>query len=159
MIACVVLRLGNIWSRATGEAVALRIGYARISTKRQSLAVQIDALRNADCDTIYADTAKGNDAGRKGLKAAVRKCRPGDQFVVWRLDRLSRKLVHLVGTVEDLTDRGITVRVLSGQGTHANFADPEGRFVLGVIACFAQLEHETCATRTSHALGLKTSRI
>ncbi|MGO4134657.1 recombinase family protein [Rhizobium brockwellii] len=157
MIVCVVLRLGNIWSRAVGTVVSLRIGYARVSTKHQNLAVQLDALSGADCDTIYTDTARGSDAARKGLSAALHKCRSGDQFVIWRLDRLSRRLVHLVATVEDLTERGVNVRVLSGRGTHADFSDPEGRFVLGVIASFAQLEHETGAIRTRQALSLKNS--
>ncbi|MGO7924505.1 recombinase family protein [Rhizobium ruizarguesonis] len=127
----------------------------RVSTKRQNLAVQLDALSGADCDTIYTDTARGSDAARKGLNAALHKCRSGDQFVIWRLDRLSRRLVHLVATVE--AERGVNVRVLSGRGTHANFSDPEGRFVLGVIASFAQLEHETGAIRTRHAMSLKNS--
>jgi DNA invertase Pin-like site-specific DNA recombinase len=156
MIACVVLRIGNIWSRAAGGIVSLRIGYARVSTKRQSLTVQINGLREAGCDIIFTDTASGGEDARRGLQRALRKCRAGDRFVVWRLDRLSRRLIHLVGTVEHLTGRGVHLQVLNGRGTNADFSEPEGRFVLGVIASFAQLELETCATRTRQALGIRT---
>lgn len=33
----------------------MKIGYARMSTKEQSLSMQIDALKKAGCDKIYAD--------------------------------------------------------------------------------------------------------
>lgn len=89
---------------------------------------------------------------RRGLESAIRKCRTGDQFVVWRLDRVSRKSVQLISTVELLTDRGVHLRVLNGRGTHADFSAPEGRFVLGVIASFTQLEHEVISVRTRHAV-------
>lgn len=157
MVTCVVLRLTNILNRAAGATVSLRVGYARVSTKRQNLGVQLDALSRAECDSVYVDKTNGSDISRAGLKTALRKCRSGDEFVIWRLDRLSRRLVHLVKTVEDLTDSGINVRVLSGRGTRANFSEPEGRFVLGIIASFAQLEQETTSLRTRHGIGLKVS--
>ena len=40
----------------------------------------------------------------------------GDVVVVWKLDRLGCNLAHLVGTVEDLSDCGVGLRVLAGQG-------------------------------------------
>ncbi|MBY5361937.1 recombinase family protein [Rhizobium leguminosarum] len=152
-----MLRLHRIWSRAAGRSNSLCVGYARVSTRRQNLALQLEALRSANCDTVYIDKARGNIVGRRGLEAAIRKCRAGNQFVVWRLDRLSRKSAHLISTVECLTDRGIQVRVLNGRGTHADFAAPEGRFVLGVIASFAQLEHEVISVRTRHGVRRRSS--
>ncbi|SMD15138.1 Resolvase, N terminal domain [Rhizobium sp. RU36D] len=152
---CFVLRLRRIWGRAAGQKIALTVGYARISTKKQNLAVQLHALKNADCDTIYADRATGASPMRRGLAAAMRKVRPQDQFVIWRLDRLSRKATHLVTAVENLTERGVQVRVLTGRGTFADFSNPEGRFVLGIIASFVQLEYETIGGRTAQGLRLR----
>lgn len=98
MGGCVVFRLGNIWNRAAGRRPVppLRIGYARVSTIRQNLAPQLDSLRAARCDIIYTDKARGTDRYRKGLEAALHTCRAGDQLIVWRLDRLSRKTIHLM---------------------------------------------------------------
>lgn len=154
---CFVLRLHRIWSRAAGHSNPLCVGYARVSTKKQNLALQLEALRSVNCDTIYTDKAKGSILRRRGLEAAIRKCRSGDQFVVWRLDRLSRKSVHLISTIESLIDRGVQVRVLNGQGTHADFSVPEGRFVLGVIASFTQLEQEVISVRTRHGIRRRSS--
>jgi DNA invertase Pin-like site-specific DNA recombinase len=48
------------------------IGYARISTTDQTLALQQDALTAAGCIKIFTDTASGTRADRPGLDEAVR---------------------------------------------------------------------------------------
>jgi DNA invertase Pin-like site-specific DNA recombinase len=70
------------------------IGYARISTTDQSLALQQDALNNAGCEKILHDTASGIADARPGLAEALRYVRSGDTLVVWKLDRLGRSLRH-----------------------------------------------------------------
>jgi DNA invertase Pin-like site-specific DNA recombinase len=72
------------------------IGYARVSTHDQTLALQQDALKKADCNKIFTDTATGAKTERKGLDAALNYVRKGDSLVVWRLDRLGRSLPHLI---------------------------------------------------------------
>ena len=47
-------------------------------------------------------------------------------LVVWKLDRLGRNLGHLVGTVQDLSDRGVGLRVLAGQGAQIDTNTAEG---------------------------------
>jgi len=68
------------------------IGYARVSTTDQTLALQQDALQKAGCSKIFTDTASGALAERKGLADALSYVRPGDTLVVWKLDRLGRSL-------------------------------------------------------------------
>src|SRR5436190_24325064 len=75
------------------------IGYARVSTADQTLALQQDALNKAGCDSVYTDTASGASTERSGLYQALSHLRNGDTLVVWRLDRLGRSLQHLIQTV------------------------------------------------------------
>jgi DNA invertase Pin-like site-specific DNA recombinase len=75
------------------------IGYARVSTHDQTLALQQDALTKAGCNKIFTDTASGALAEREGLDEALSYVRAGDMLVVWRLDRLGRSLKHLIETI------------------------------------------------------------
>lgn len=68
----------------------MMIGYARVSTDDQDLALQLDALRGAGCGTLFEDTASGADNGRKGFAAALAPCAAGDVLVAWKIDRLGR---------------------------------------------------------------------
>jgi predicted site-specific integrase-resolvase len=47
------------------------VGYARVSTAEQSLALQQDALRNAGCGRTFTDVASGAVEERAGLGCAV----------------------------------------------------------------------------------------
>jgi len=68
----------------------MRIGYARVSTDDQNLALQKDTLTQARCARSLEDQQSGAKAERPGLKAALDYARAGAILVVWRLDRLSR---------------------------------------------------------------------
>lgn len=89
------------------------IGYARVSTLDQTLALQEDALTAAKCERIFRDTASGAKVGRPGLAAALSSVRSGDTHVVWRMDRLGWFLRHLIETVNDLEKPGIGFRSLT----------------------------------------------
>ena len=82
------------------------VGYARVSTRDQAPALQLDALRAAGCERIYTETASGAQRERPELAAALDFLRPGDTLAVWRLDRLARSLRQLIATVERLEAGG-----------------------------------------------------
>ncbi len=42
----------------------MRVGYARVSTKDQSLDLQVDALKKAKCDKVFCEVASGAKAAR-----------------------------------------------------------------------------------------------
>lgn len=83
----------------------MKIGYARVSTKDQNLELQIDALEKTGCEKIYQDIASGARLDRPALNELVQNLHPGDILVIWKLDRLSRSLNHLISLVNDLIFR------------------------------------------------------
>src|SRR6476620_9259005 len=89
------------------------IGYARVSTHDQTVALQQDALTAAGCGRVFTDTLSGATAERPGLTQALAFVRPGDTLVVWRLDRLGRSLQHLITVIADLEQRQIGFRILT----------------------------------------------
>ena len=107
------------------------IGYARVSKAdgSQSLNLQRAALPadGVDAVNVYHDFASGVRDDRPGLDSCVRALRKGDVLVVWKLDRLGRNLAHLVNTVQDLSARGVGLRVLTGQGAQIDTTTAAGR--------------------------------
>lgn len=77
-------------------------------------------------------------------------------MVVWKLDRLGRDLRHLVTIVQDLTDREIGLRILTGQGAKINTTTAAGRLVFGIFAALAEFARELIRERT--VTGLKAAR-
>ena len=138
----------------------MNIGYARVSKAgdAQNLDLQYDAL-TADGvakEFIYEDRASGKKDSRPGLAACLKALREGDTLVVWKLDRLGRDLHHLVNVVQDLTERGVGLRVLAGQGAQIDTATPAGRLVFGIFAALAEFERELIRERT--LAGLEAAR-
>ena len=92
----------------------------------------------------------------RGLDSCLRALRKGDVLVVWKLDRLGRNLAHLVNTVQDLSARGLGLRVLAGQGAQIDTTTAAGRLVFGIFAALAEFERELIRERT--VAGLKAAR-
>lgn len=89
------------------------IGYARVSTRDQTVTAQLAALNAASCARVYEETASGANRDRLQLAAPLDYMREGDTLVVWKFDRLARSLKQLIETVETLEGRGIGFRSLT----------------------------------------------
>jgi DNA invertase Pin-like site-specific DNA recombinase len=131
------------------------IGYARVSTQEQTLALQHDALTKAGCTKIYTDTASGAKTERKGLEAALSYVRRGDIFVVWRLDRLGRSLPHLIATMADLEERGIGFKSLT---ENIDTTTSGGKLIFHIFGALAEFERNLIRERTQAGLVAARAR-
>ncbi|MFD1211158.1 recombinase family protein [Arthrobacter sp. GCM10027362] len=128
---------------------AHRIGYARVSGRDQKLDLQRRALRDAECDRIFEDTASGAKSQREQLSRALDNLREGDTLVVWKLDRLGRSVKDLIGFVGELSSRGIGFVSLTES---IDTTTASGRFFFHVMASLAQMERELMIERTQAGL-------
>jgi len=129
-------------------------GYARVSTNQQVVDSQVEELRAAGCGRVYVDRGQsGTRQDRPGLRAALDHLRAGDTLVVWRLDRASRSVRHLLELSADLDARGVGLRSLTEQ---LDTSTPGGRLVFIVLAAVAAMERELIAERT--LAGLRPAR-
>ena len=131
------------------------VGYARVSTNEQNLAMQLDALAKAGCARRFEDTASGAKADRPGLKAALDFVREGDVLIVWKLDRLGRSLPHLIETVSRLEARGVGFRSLTES---IDTTTPGGRLIFHVFGALAQFERDLIRERTRAGLDAAAAR-
>ena len=147
---------------ANGRLRHRLIGYARVSKAdgTQSLDLQRDALQAAGVEAVhvYHDYASGVRDDRPGLESCVRALQTGDELVIWKLDRLGRNLAHLVNTVQDLSNRGVGLRVLTGQGAQIDTTTAAGRLVFGIFAALAEFERELIRERTLAGLTAARAR-
>jgi len=133
-----------------GGSHGLPVGYARVSTDDQNLALQLDALKKAGCDRVFTDKASGARLVRPGLDDALSHLRAGDALVVWKLDRLGRSVKGLVDLVNALEGRDVHFRSLTdGIDTKT----PAGRFFFHIMASLAQMERELIVERTRAGLA------
>ena len=102
------------------------IGYARVSTRDQSLDLQIDALSNFGCEKIFSE--KG---GRKVNRTELDKCldylREGDTLVIYKLDRLGRTTKQLIDLAQWLENNNIELQIID---MNINTKDPMGKMFL-----------------------------
>ena len=140
----------------------MKIGYARVSKSDGSQVVdlQTDALieHGVNSEHIYTDYTSGRGIDRPGLESCLKALRKGDLLVIWKLDRLGRSLKHLINTVKDLTDRGIGLKVLSGQGADIDTTTASGKLVFGIFAALAEFESELIRERTLAGLAAARAR-
>jgi DNA invertase Pin-like site-specific DNA recombinase len=131
------------------------IGYARVSAADQSLSLQADALTKAGCDRVFSDHSAEGRIARDGLSSALSHLRPGDELVVWKLDRLGRTARQLVGLIEELQSRQVGFRSLT-DGIHTS--SPVGRLFFHVMAALAEMERDLVRERTRAGLAAARAR-
>jgi DNA invertase Pin-like site-specific DNA recombinase len=122
------------------------IGYARVSTADQTLALQQDALEKAGCTKIFTDVMSGAKAERKGLEEALNYVRENDTLVVWRLDRLGRSLKDLIEQLTELHRRNIGFKSLT---ENINTMTPGGKLIFHIFGALAEFERDPIKERTT----------
>jgi DNA invertase Pin-like site-specific DNA recombinase len=136
------------------------LGYMRVSKNdgSQTLDLQRDALKAAGVseERLYQDMASGKRDDRPGLQACLKALQPQNTLVVWKLDRLGRDLKHLVTLVDELRQRQVGFKVLTGHGAQIDTTTPNGRLAFGLFAALAEYERELIIERTQ--AGLKAAR-
>lgn len=138
------------------------VGYMRVSNAdgSQTTDLQRDALLIAgvDPEALYEDKASGKKDDRPQLTGCLKALRADDTLLVWKLDRLGRDLRHLVNIVHDLTQRGIGLKVLTGQGAAIDTTTASGKLVFGIFAALAEYERELISERTIAGLAAARAR-
>lgn len=126
------------------------IGYARVSTLDQDLALQRQALKGAGCERIFEEAASGAKTDRPELARALDHMRAGDTLVVWKLDRLARSLQQLIETVAALDSKQVQLRSLTEQ---IDTSTPSGRLTFHIFSALAEFERSLIRERTLAGLA------
>ena len=132
-----------------------KIGYARVSTLDQNLALQQDALKEAGCEKIFIEQMSGAVSDRPALREALEYARSGDTLVVWKLDRLARSMKQLIETIEKLRLRNIGFRSLTEA---IDTTTAQGVLVFHMFSALAEFERALIRERTRAGLAAAKRR-
>ena len=134
------------------------VGYARVSTGRQDLKLQLDALRGQGIpkELIFTDKESGAKCKRPGLDACLEQLRSGDVLLVWRLDRLGRSVRHLVTLIDELEERGVGFRSVCDGALDTT--TPSGELIFHVFSALAQFERRLIQERTNAGIAAARAR-
>ncbi len=130
-------------------------GYARVSTKDQSLDLQKDALKEVGCDPIFEESTSGKNKNRPELDKMISQLRKGDSVVVWKLDRLGRSIRDLIDLINTFESKGVGFRSLKD---NIDTTTPTGKLIFHLFAALAEFERDVISERTKAGLAAARAR-
>jgi len=138
--------------------------YARVSTAEQTVAPQLDRLRDYAEARGFAVVHEYLDEGVSGAKdrrpaldamLADVRARKVDAVAVVKLDRLARSVRHLLTLSADFEALGVEL-IATDQGIDTSTAS--GRFLFNVLGSVAELERDLIRERTVAGLAAAKRR-
>jgi DNA invertase Pin-like site-specific DNA recombinase len=116
------------------------VGYARVSSVGQDLAVQLQKLGALGAEKVFKEKRSGVDAGRPELKRCLDYLREGDTLLVTKIDRLARSTSDLYRIVTALAKKGVSFKVLDDPSIDTT--SRTGKLVMGILALIAEFEND-----------------
>lgn len=137
-----------------------RYFYARVSSKDQNLARQIESARNyKEIDQIFKDKQSGKDFERKDYQKLKEILEPGDEVVVHSLDRLGRNKDMIKEELAWFKEHGIVVRILDVPTTLIEYPDGQewimdmvNNILIEVLGSFAEQERQNIRKRQAEGI-------
>ena len=116
------------------------IAYCRVSSRDQNPQLQLDALHAHGYDQLFAEKESGkHGVQRPEFSGGLATFQAGDTLVFWKSDRWGRSAAHVLTTVSELRDRGVTVKSLA---ENFDLDTKEGRCMFAVLAAAAEYKLE-----------------
>jgi DNA invertase Pin-like site-specific DNA recombinase len=147
-------------SKQTKNAVI----YARVSTDRQNVDMQLNELRQFAGRSgwqVFEEYIDQNHTGANtnrpaflSMMEAARK-RKFDVLLVWKLDRLSRSLKDLINTLEELGACGID---FVSYDNNLDTSTPTGKLVFQIVGAVAEFEKDIIRERVIAGLAMARSK-
>ena len=131
-------------------------GYARVSTKGQSLDDQISPLNEVGISSsnIYSEKFTGTTIKRPVFDELTSKVKNGDTITVTKLERLARNTREALNILDPLMSQGVKFNVLNiGMLENSTI----GRLVKTILLAVAEMERDMIVDRTQ--VGKRYARL
>ncbi|WP_281658228.1 recombinase family protein [Halobacillus sp. Cin3] len=129
-------------------------GYARVSSKAQSLDIQVEQLERHGCKVIYKEKVSGRKVEkRERFNELLVSVEAGDVIVVTKLDRFARSTKDALKTIEYLDEKGVGLVILNMGGDSINTSTPIGKLMITVLAGIAEFEADMIRERQMEGIA------
>ena len=128
----------------------MKIGYARVSSRGQSLETQVEKLTSFGCEKVFQEKRSGaTRSKREALMSALDFCREGDVLVITKLDRLARSMFDLQQIVATLERKKVDFVVLD---QNIDTTTPTGRLTFHLLGAVAEFERDLISERRDEGM-------
>ena len=136
------------------------VGYVRVSSLDQNPERQLEELKSLHVEKIFVDKQSGKNIERPELQKMLAFVREGDVLIVHSLDRLARNLADLLTMVQELTDRGVSVRFINEKLDFdaGKESSPMAKLMLSMVGAFAEFERSMIKRRQAEGIALAKER-
>lgn len=128
-----------------------KVGYARTSTIEQiaGLEAQVRELQAAGCVKIFQEHAS---AARRldELEKALNYVREGDEFIITKVDRISRSVSDFIKIQRLLEEKQVELNIL---GLGLDSKSPIGKMLITMLAGFAEMERDIMLERQKEGIA------
>jgi DNA invertase Pin-like site-specific DNA recombinase len=129
----------------------MRYGYARVSSKSQDHAAQVEALKAAGCERIYSEKVSAKSTEERHEFAKLMKAlAPGDTVVVTKLDRLARSSRDLHNIIHQL--QGISCGFVSLGESWCDTTSDHGMLMVTIMGGIADFERKLIRSRCEEGI-------
>jgi len=145
-------------------------GYGRASSKKQEASPETQKTMIKDYArfqqlpgdvTVFLDPATSGKIpweDRPAGSQMFKHLRPGDHVVIAKLDRAFRRLSDCVLILERFEKMKIKVHIVNLMGGAIDLSSPMGKFMIHILAAFAELERAFISERTKDGLSARKKK-
>ncbi|WP_154992923.1 recombinase family protein, partial [Klebsiella grimontii] len=112
-------------------------------------------LKAAGCDEIRQEKASGRSNKRPVLRALLRDLKPGDELILWKIDRIGRNVLHALLWLSELQEKSVNLRSITDA---VDMRTASGRYNFRNILNIAQYESDLNSERTLAGLAVARKR-
>jgi DNA invertase Pin-like site-specific DNA recombinase len=128
-----------------------KIGYIRVSSLSQDTSRQLDGV---DLDITFEEKVSGATAkDRPELQNMLKAVRTGDIVLVHSMDRLARSLLDLLGIVDEVTNKGASIKFVSENLCFSgDQPSPTDQLMLTILGAIGQFERQLIRLRQQEGI-------
>ncbi len=127
------------------------VGYSRVSSQGQTT---IRQLVGVELDRTFTDIMTGSIKTRPQLEECLKYVREGDTLVVDSIDRLARNLRNLQEILDDLLQKGVSVRFIKENLLFTSKKDAMATLMLQMMGAFAEFERTMIRSRQKEGIEI-----